>query len=147
MLVAMLVPGVLMAQGYSGERPWGRLPYNPAPQYADEQPKRYNPWTQMREAKRLPPPDYRGEADDNAPKYHEPDPTYRELPKQYEELSDPRAHASPWSEHYSMPGYGYVPPYPAGGLQGGPGYAPYNGFNGVYPFFSPWSWGAPAGKW
>ena len=145
LLAAILVPGVVMAQGYDGGRPWARLPYSPTPHSDSERPKRYNPWTQMRETKRLPPPEYRGDADENAPKYHEPDPTYRELPKRHEELSDPRADASPWSEQrYTAPGYGYAPAYPATGTSGFPWYTPY-GYGGGYPMHVPWPWSATGG--
>jgi hypothetical protein len=145
-LLLLSSPGYLMAQGYGDTRPWGRLPYNPGPPQQAEQPKRYNPWAQMREAERLPPPQYRGEADENAPEYHEPDPTYRELPERHDSLDDPRAFASPWSQHYPVTGYGRpsTPYYPGAGMPSslwGSGYP----YGGSAPYITPWPWGAPGG--
>jgi hypothetical protein len=145
-LGASAISSEVLAQGYGSARPWGRLPYSPSPQHQAEQPKRYNPWAQMREAERLPPPDYRGEADENAPTYHEPDPTYRELPERDEGLSDPRAYASPWSERYPSNAYGgRYGPHPPGAIM--PWGNPYYGPNGGHPYLSPWSWSRPGGGW
>lgn len=142
-LCALFCTGAATAQGYANQRPWARLPYTPEPQYYAEQPKRYNPWAQMGKANRLPPPDYHGEADENAPTYDQPDPAYRELPEQREVLSDPRAYASPWSKDYAPQGYGYTPYYPMT-----PWHNPYPGLPGIYPHFSPWLWRTtPAGAW
>jgi hypothetical protein len=147
-LLVLLLPGVVLAQGYAVERPWGRLPYQPAPQQADKPPERYNPWRQMRDADRLPPPAYRGEADEKAPVYpKEPDPAYRELPRSREVLRDPRAYSSPWSgQERGVPGYGYPPAYPSGAYIPAPWMAPYNGYYGPYSPYSPLPWGG-AGGW
>lgn len=135
-----LIPACVSAQGHGYERPWGRLPYSPNPQYDVEQPKRYNPWAQMRDARRLPPPEYQGEAEENAPKYEKPDPTYRELPEQREVLTDPRAHGSPWSKLYTDPVYGYAPYPPGGNVPVAPWRPHYYGPGGSPPVFTPWYW-------
>lgn len=144
--VLFVLSGNAIAQGY-GEygRPWGRLPNThgySTPQQPGE-PQRYNPWAGMREGDTLAPPEYRGEADENAPKYHEPDPKYRELPKKRESLPDPRAYASPWSEGQQFPPYGgtYAPAYPGAGNYGWRGYPPGYGAFGNGPYGYPWSGG------
>jgi hypothetical protein len=148
----VMVPGIALAQGYGSERPWGRLPYSPGAQQQGETTKRYNPWAEMRESDRLPPPSYRGEADEHAPKYHEPDPTYRELPEHHGSLSDPRAYASPWSEQYRLPGYGsgyppYTPYYPAAVMP----WANWGYSYGAPAIRSPYAvippWGGAGGAW
>ena len=146
--------GSVLAQGYGDNgRPWGRLPHVPGYSTSQQsaQPQRYNPWAGMREGDRLAPPEYRGEADENAPKYHEPDPKYRELPKKQESLPDPRAYASPWSEGRQLSPYGagYAPMYPGAGAYWGQGFPPYNGAfgNGMYGYPWPGSGGGFATPW
>lgn len=142
-LFVWLIPACASAQGAGYERPWGRLPYSPLPHYEVEQPTRYNPWAQMRDARRLAPPDYHGEAEENAPKYEKPDPAYRELPKQREVLSDPRAYGSPWSKLNADPVFGYAPYYPGGSGPISPWQSPFYGLHGSPRVFSPWFWQLP----
>lgn len=154
--VLLALSGSGQAQGY-GEpgRPWGRLPSNPGYSATEksDRPQRYNPWAGMREGDRLPPPEYRGEADEKAPKYHDPDPKYRERSKKQESLPDPRAYASPWAEGEPLPAYGgsLTPLYPGTGRYWGAGIPLYyggygSGFYGYHwpgnnsGFGRPWPW-------
>jgi len=149
----LAAPCLALAQGYDATRPWGQVPQRAAPAANHTQGMRYNPWAEMREVEHLPPPEYRGEADENAPKYHEPNPTYRELPQPRQPLQDPRAYASPWSAQtqYWTPDYGrgnspYMP-YAWGGGAGMPWGAPYGmpGIGSPYGFLQPW--GGFVGPW